>query len=42
MIHFLPKAWREKFVAEHPIQAILFVAFGCVMMGITLWLVVTK
>ena len=42
MIHWLPKALREKFVAEHPVQAAIFVLFGFCMVGFMIWLAVTK
>ena len=42
MIHFIPREMLKKFTREHPVQAVLFVAFGVVMMGITVWLVVSK
>jgi len=41
-LHFLPKELREKFVAEHPIQAALFVLFGLAMIGVAIWFMVAK
>jgi hypothetical protein len=41
LIHFIPKALLDKFVAEHPVQAVLVIVFGICMLGFTIWLLVS-
>jgi len=36
-----PREWTEKWARENPRQAILVLLFGAVMMGFTLWIILS-
>lgn len=42
MIPIMPKGWAEKFVEEHPIQAVLFVMCGVVLAWFSLYMLVMR
>jgi hypothetical protein len=42
VIPIFPKDFFEKFVEEHPVQAVLVVLFGVAMAWFLLWMVVFK